>query len=63
MSTDCPNSQGVINISKHKYFLMYDKIQNKKVDVEAKLIKGIMFIIRLTEWFLRCTVHNIQKEI
>ena len=36
MSTDCPNSQNVINISKHKYFLMYDKIQNKKVDVEVK---------------------------
>ena len=36
MSTDCPNSQNVINISKHKYFLMYDKIQNKKADVEAK---------------------------
>ena len=36
MSTDCHNSQNVINISKHKYFLMYYKIQNKKVDVEAK---------------------------
>ena len=39
VSTDCRNGQNFINISKHKYFLIYDKIQNRKVDVEEKTNK------------------------
>ena len=40
MSTDCCNSQNVFNIRKRKYLTMFDKIQNKKVDVEGKTNKS-----------------------
>ena len=60
MSTDCHNGQNVINISKHKYFLMYDMIQNM-VDVEEKTNKRGHVQYQANIMVLTCSVHNIQS--
>ena len=62
MSTECRNGQNVINISKHKYFLIYDKIQNRKGDVEEKTNKRGHVQYQAYSMFLTCTAHNLFKK-
>ena len=59
MSTDCCNSQNVFNIRKRKYLTMFDKIQNKKVDVEEKTNKSCHLEYQVNRFFL-IGIHSMQ---
>ena len=48
--------------SANKCFLIYDKIQNRKVDVEEKTNKRGHVQYQAHSMFLTCTAHNIQKS-